>query len=655
MTSQTASMHGGWSRRVARFAFALGLASAALGATAMSAGAVDLGPCSSARDDHTQCGVVPVPLDRSGVVPGTVGLRVRVQPPVDGSATATVLALAGGPGQAATPLLDTFASALGPALPRRQLVTFDQRGTGGSSRLICRGLDDAHTQAEFVSGCATQLGPGRADFTTAASVEDVEAVRAALGVDRMVVWGTSYGTKVALAYAAAYPQHVERLVLDSVVKPEGIDPFARTTIGSIPRVLRTLCAHACHFTRDPVHDLAALVRKLAKRPLRGTVIDNRGHRQHVSVVESDLLSLLVAGDLDPALRAGFPSAVHAALHGDSAPLARLASGVGEGPSGSGDSDALYLATSCEDGGVPWPAGTPVLQRRAAVDAAIAAVPSSALAPFDRATARDFGNADLCRAWPESPIAQPQPPLPATPTLILSGDDDLRTPRSDAVALAGRLSGAQLLEVPDTGHSVLTSDLTDCSQEGLAAFLDGNVPGHCRAHPRGFKPLSLPPLSLRSIRRPRGISSPRAGRTVSAAVLTLNDVTDQVVTRLFGSGSASAFGGLRAGDATLDARGIHLHGYVYVPGVTLTGLVPTSSKSFTLTVSGRAAARGRLKFTPKLVTGTLGGVRIRVTAKELARKPLSAAAARAAQLAASMAGGDVPALRLPGQLPHAGAR
>ena len=51
-------------------------------------------------------------------------------------------------------------------------------------------------------------------------MQDIEAIRQALGYEKLVLYGTSYGTKVALEYAERYPEHVEALVLDSVVPPE---------------------------------------------------------------------------------------------------------------------------------------------------------------------------------------------------------------------------------------------------------------------------------------------------------------------------------------------------------------------------------------------------------------------------------------------------
>ena len=52
-------------------------------------------------------------------------------------------------------------------------------------------------------------------------------MRQALGVEKLTLFGISYGTKLALAYARAHPEHVERIALDSVLEPDDSDAFGR--------------------------------------------------------------------------------------------------------------------------------------------------------------------------------------------------------------------------------------------------------------------------------------------------------------------------------------------------------------------------------------------------------------------------------------------
>jgi pimeloyl-ACP methyl ester carboxylesterase len=178
---------------------ALGLASVALLAV-VPAALAELGRCRGEPD--SRCGRVTVPLDRSGSVPGTIVLGV-VQVRAESSSEGAVMALAGGPGEAALALLSNFRQELAPALGDHDLIVFDQRGTGSSGLLRCPSLERAPIGAlgPALRSCAGALGPGRAFYTTTDSVEDMEAVRQALGPERVALYATSYGAKVALSYA----------------------------------------------------------------------------------------------------------------------------------------------------------------------------------------------------------------------------------------------------------------------------------------------------------------------------------------------------------------------------------------------------------------------------------------------------------------------
>src|SRR5213078_4785961 len=160
---------------------------------------------------------------------------------------------------------------------------------------------DAYTP-QAMANCANRIGPRRAFYTTADTVLDIDALRQALGADKIALMGISYGTNVALQYARAFPEHVDRLILDSIVGPDGPDAFLLDTYRNLPRVLREQCAHeACRFTtRDPVDDVAALVRRInASGPLRGDHFDAQGRRRTTQYNTPDELSfLLTAGDLN---------------------------------------------------------------------------------------------------------------------------------------------------------------------------------------------------------------------------------------------------------------------------------------------------------------------------------------------------------------------
>ena len=95
----------------------------------------------------------------------------------------------------------------------------------------------------------------------------MEAIRKAAGVRKLTLFGISYGTELALAYARAHPDRVERLILDSTVDPDDADPFGLAGFRAMTPTLRALCPDACRASRaDPAADLTALVARLRARP-----------------------------------------------------------------------------------------------------------------------------------------------------------------------------------------------------------------------------------------------------------------------------------------------------------------------------------------------------------------------------------------------------
>ncbi|HTY97411.1 MAG TPA: alpha/beta fold hydrolase, partial [Solirubrobacteraceae bacterium] len=313
------------------------------------------------------CASLPVPLTRSGAVSGSIALSVRRKLAGAHPSTSAVVALAGGPGQAALPLSEFIAEAIAPALRSRDLLVFDQRGTGTSDPLGCKAVErfTGGSISHLFEQCALEIGPAREGFTSEESVRDIEALRVAGGYEKLVLYGTSYGTKVALEYAQQYPQHVEAMVLDSVVTVDGPEPFAIPSFRALPGVLQELCSkRACAgITGEPVADIASLNARLRHHALSGSVYDGHGRRHPSTLDEAGLLRTIQAGDVNPALRALLPAAVRSALQGDPDPLLRLHV-LSEGliptlpqepqPEAAEEIDeALFATTSCEESMFPW--------------------------------------------------------------------------------------------------------------------------------------------------------------------------------------------------------------------------------------------------------------------------------------------------------------
>jgi pimeloyl-ACP methyl ester carboxylesterase len=585
-------------------------------------------PCPNAAG--FSCASLGVPLDRSGVVTGTISLSVERKLAGRTPSSTALVALAGGPGQAALPFASYTARTMAAALKSRDLLMFDQRGTGDSDPLSCPALEDPSTASpgRLFERCAAQLGPARRAFTTAESVQDIESLRRAGGYEKLLLYGTSYGTKVALEYAERYPQHVEALLLDSVVPTDGPEPLSIPTLEAVSPIIRELCSQQlCRgITNDALADLSRLILRLRRAPLSGTVYDGLGERHHTTISEVGLLGVLEAGDLNPALRALLPAAVRSALDDDPDPLVRLEA-LSEGlipnlPSGEiryagGDEtdEALFATTSCEEEPFPWQRDAGAAQRLAEARAFAEAQPAADFAPFDAATAFGADLVSACAYWPDASPPPPAPsPLPDVPTLILSGAQDMRTPTPNARRVAALIPDAQVEVVPFTGHSVIGSDLTGCAARALSQFFAGTPVQPCTSHTDVLRPTPVTPTRIADVRAPSGLPG-LPGKTLVAVNETLVDLDRQVIAATLQVDeqlpNGASFGGLRGGYARIGAASLTLHRLAFVSGVQLTATFRIRNRRLlpaTIQVTGPGAATGTvvLGSVSKRVSGVLGG-------------------------------------------------
>src|SRR5690606_13512205 len=169
-----------------------------------------------------RCGRLAVPENRDE--PGGKILRLhvavipalRLQPEPD-----PLFVLSGGPGQAASDFYLSVAPAFARVRRDRDIVLVDQRGVGRSNRLDCA-LPDSGELAHVdlgrldaaVQSCLAALPSDPRFYSTSIAVRDLDEVRAALGYERVNVYGVSYGTRVAQHYMRRYPQRVRAAILD---------------------------------------------------------------------------------------------------------------------------------------------------------------------------------------------------------------------------------------------------------------------------------------------------------------------------------------------------------------------------------------------------------------------------------------------------------
>src|SRR3954470_2374191 len=563
-----------------------------------------------------RCATVAVPLDRAGADPGQVPLRLAR---IGKSTGKTLMYLSGGPGGAGVSEMINVIPTV-PALMRRyRVIGYDQRGTGRSGLLRCPALErDPHLRSTIAAEqCAASLGVARKHYTTADSVQDMEAIRLQLGVDKLTLFGISYGTELALAYARTFPTHVDRLIIDSVVDPDDADPFVTASFRAMTPTLDGLCPARCRGTSaDPASDLYELVKRLRTREMHGLAFDADARSHKVAIGPTALMDLMFNADYDPPLRAAIPAAVRSALAGDPAPLARL---VREGDvfndlGSPRDFSTARYATICEETALPWDAGTPIEQRSAIAHQRIDALGPDAFMPFDANVVFE-DEIDLCLRWPDvprPPTGVAPAPYPAVPTLILQGGEDLRTPPEVSARIAAKIPASKRLVVPGVGHAGTGSDPTGCSERAIVRFVGGGaVPSSCRRVPTYVPGVLYGPASFDSL--PGFGSFPRRiGRTLRALEATLDDL--RVVTSP--AVLANSGGGLRGGSWEVRARRFSVRGYTVVRGVTLTG---GGTSRLVFRVSGSKAAHGTVTLrTGGRLRGTLGGRRISVTLGTSAR-------------------------------------
>ena len=442
---------------------------------------------------ETECTRVIVPENRHNPDSRALALFVARLPALTRNKLPEPLfVLTGGPGLGASTFYPGVASAFARIRRERDIVLVDQRGTGRSSPLTCPIVEQqvwestGDQTARVMHECRERLEQDHdlSQYTTSVAVRDLDAVRRALGYQRIALYGGSYGTRVAQQYARRYPTHTLALLLDGVVPPTRV--LGPSTPLDAENALRLILAR-CHADQqcqarfgDPQVDYLGLRRKLAAGPVRLTVNDPVSGAPH----ELTFSSALFAG----ALRLASYSADQAAL----LPL------------------SLHLAY--HDGRF-GPLATQYLLTTADYDAVLAYgmhnsvvctedVPFYAREHIDRAALADtfLGTSQLdalqalCADWPTGPIdADLHSPMASqVPALLLSGGADPVTPPSFAAEAAKGFAHSQQIVLPGQGHGQL---LQPCVDRLMAEFLDGAAHGAAHVDASCLRELKPPPFFL----------------------------------------------------------------------------------------------------------------------------------------------------------------
>lgn len=408
-------------------------------------------------DEPALCGTLEVPEDWDRMGSRRIPLKVMVIPAVESTGAAPLFDLAGGPGMAATIGADFYLTVGGAHRQGRDVVLVDQRGTGTSSPLRCPALEAAPPVAHMyppadVESCREELA-ARHDltrYTTEAAVRDLEAVRSALGADRIDLFGMSYGTKLAQAYIRAHPGRVR----------------AAAFLGTVPMDLRTPLEHAASAERtlkDIFADCAADAACAAAYPRLSadwSALLARFDQGPVSMQVAGTAFDVARGPFAESLRATMttdagqrriPALVAAAARGDFGPYLDA---VGSGGS-SMIAEGLYLSIECSEGA----------PRISEPDIA-AATAGTFLGRY-----RIDEQLGACRAWPRREIAEEffAPVKADVPVLIIAGGRDHVAPLRYSEAVAAGFPGSRIVLIDEMPHFPVAMSNLECLDAMLLAF------------------------------------------------------------------------------------------------------------------------------------------------------------------------------------------
>ena len=412
------------------------------------------------------CGTLEVPEDRSNPDGRQIALNILVAPASEqGGEPDPVFILAGGPGQAATELAPLVRQLLPDLFRQRDFVFVDQRGTGESNPLTCDFLEERtgyfdgvpeEISAEDWRGCLDALDADPEHYTTPVAMDDLEAVRVALGYGPINLWGGSYGTRAATVFLRRHPESVRSVVLDGVAPVDMRIPLHFAEDGQRAMNLLTNACNADPECAERFPDLDQSIETLLASldhdpPSRFRVRHPRtGDWQDVPIGREMVAGVLRAVLYSPGTASLVPLMVESALEGDFGPLMTLADPM-VGPQLA---MGMFLSVLCAE-------DVPFLTLE---EAATAAEESF----LDEVMAEQMQEA--CSVWPrgEIPDGYREPVRSEAPVLILSGELDPVTPPRWGEHAAATLPNARHLVAPGTGHGTLRAG---CVPELIGQFLE----------------------------------------------------------------------------------------------------------------------------------------------------------------------------------------
>lgn len=417
-------------------------------------GALDFTPCALANPAgrssiDARCTTLEVPENPAEPEGRKISLNIAWVPASNeaNASTDPVFFLAGGPGQASVATYPAVAAAFSELLKTRHVMLVDQRGTGESNPLTCasepeQDFDDA-SQMAAAARCRTALET-RADlrfYTTGNAIADLDAVRQALGVQKINLMGVSYGTRVAQQYALNYPTHTRTVLLDSVVPntlPLG-NLWARNLEDALALQFsqcqqQPTCLEKLGNPREQLDSL--LTRLRSDAPLVRYRDANTNEEKQARLTYGHVAGLTRMFAYAPQSAALLPNVIHEANQGRYDGLMALSQMLFSEMSDSMAMGMQYSVVCAED-------GDSMIAREEDADTVLGNAITESLAA-------------VCTHWPKGAVAQNfrQPLTGDIPVLAISGEYDPVTPPRYGDEAIERLGNARHLTLTGQGHNVI---------------------------------------------------------------------------------------------------------------------------------------------------------------------------------------------------------
>ena len=437
------------------------------------------------RGLRVDCGYVSVLEDRGTPDGNVIRLAVaRLRGSSPSPHPDPLIYLAGGPGASALESIDRFIDSARFIWKERDLILLDQRGVGHSEpRLECpdyrrqnaelRELDldpdeELQRRVDALLACKRTLSEQGIDvsaYSPEAVAADVVSVAEAMGYREYNLYGSSFGTTLALTVMRDFPDNLRGVILDGVLPPQV--RFNETIYANAASALEAFLRH-CEADRacaqrypDLEQELWQVVDRYAAHPTTTSYFDTYVNEYYEEDVNGYFLLWKVLGSLRSASWIPYvPFLLHHIARGNEVVAGAFIAPTSRGRRSAIDNTGTWASLWCYSEG-RFTDRTGILADRGAHPRLV-----------------DPENRDLvpalCARW-HDPTVEPIDRTPVTsdvPALLLSGQFDPTTPPRWAELATRTLSRSYSFVVPMTGHGVGID--TPCGRRLVEAFL--KMPG-----------------------------------------------------------------------------------------------------------------------------------------------------------------------------------